>query len=90
MRSIVWGSRGRGERAFGKGETSHRIPPRDPKGDTFRAARFDYGLRPSLKMTAEGGVRTQALILHTLVENSALFTQIFKKIKKTMQKCVAK
>jgi hypothetical protein len=30
------------------------IPPRDPKGNAFRAARFDYGLRLSLKMTAEG------------------------------------
>ena len=40
-------------------EVYHRfLPPRDPKGDAFRATRFDFGLRPPLKMTAEIAVST--------------------------------
>ena len=30
------------------------LPPRDPKGVTFRASRFGCRLRPSLKMTRGG------------------------------------
>ena len=35
-------------------QNPHRVPPRDTKGDAFRPAGFGYGLRPPLKMTAEG------------------------------------